>query len=450
MTSNLSKAGLSISVGYLILGFSNWIFWVLVARITVPNDIGLASSISSIALLVTTISLVGIEFPLLKNSSKNKSFFGSILIFEVILNLILIPIIIMSIQQVTDDSISKIIAISIIFSSVFLNISMFSILGALSIRPVLITLIIASLAKLPLVYIFLEIGLQHNGILLAIAFQFIISGIILSIIAFSKFQLNFKKEILFITLKEGLSNFAPKLSIVFQTVASITILAFFKIPNESIALFTFAIGFIIFITGIPTGISQMVVTTSTKEKTDLSHIGGRLGMAVTSPLIVILIVSSGLVLGIYGSNFSEYYLVLTILGISLIPFMITNNTIARLNNTENFKKIILLGAVESVVFLITIIVLVPIYGIIGASLSIIIALSFSGFISFKFSKKETRKIFLKSIISIGAGVIIGFSIQQFFENDYITLVSAIFTTIFVMIGLKLINFSDILIILKKK
>ena len=49
----------------ILVAITNWLYWLLISRFTVTSEIGQATSVYSLVLLISTLAQVGLEYPLL-------------------------------------------------------------------------------------------------------------------------------------------------------------------------------------------------------------------------------------------------------------------------------------------------------------------------------------------------------------------------------------------------
>jgi len=52
----------------LLVSAGGWIYWLIISKIVTASEIGLAITVCSLVILVTSIAHLGIEYPLLKKS----------------------------------------------------------------------------------------------------------------------------------------------------------------------------------------------------------------------------------------------------------------------------------------------------------------------------------------------------------------------------------------------
>jgi len=448
LTSYFLKAGIGYSISTIIAAIANASFWLLAVKFAEPSDVGLASSAFSMPVLLSTIAALSFEYPIIKYISKDKSFFGSILFFEIVIHLLLIPILLLSIQQITDNFLVVVFAVIVLLSFPLQQISSVALMGSFLIKPVNIMNVVGAVLKIIILIVFSSFHLGSLGILLALSSQFFIIGTVLLIIAFKKFGFEFKISTLKTAFLEGISNYPTKLTGVFQYFGSISILTLFAVPFEDIAGFTLSYGFLVLITAIPAGFSLLSISSLTKEK-ESSAVSMTWGMAIAIPIITIMFTSSDWILSIYKDIYSKYAGLLVILAISIIPLILKTNVITMLNNQGALKKIVLLGIIESVIFLSAIVFLVPSIGAIGGAWAVAISSISAAILSLYWVNNTIRRIFFTSILIVAVGVASGLLVQQIIDNRLIVTLVGFGTSTASMFLFRLIRFSEILFIINQ-
>jgi O-antigen/teichoic acid export membrane protein len=431
----------------MIFALLNAVFWIIAVKFIEADDIGLASAAFSVPVLFTSIAVLSIEYPILKYISKDNSFFGSALVFEIIIHLLLIPILWITFQKITNDSWLFIFAIVIMFCMPIRVITGFSLMGSFSVKPVMLIDIISAGLKISLLIAVAIFQLGSFGIMLALTGQFIFSALVLSIISFKKFGLYMKIKSLKIILYEGISNFPTKIAAVLQYFGSISILALFLIPQEDIAGFTVSYGFIVFISAIPSGLALLAIPSSVEQNKDMSTQSMKWSMILAIPIITVLITSPDLILRIYNDEYIKYDTLLIILAVSIIPFILKTNIITMLNNQNSLKKITILGIIESGIFLAVIISAIPIVGVIGSAWAVTIASFSAAILSLYWANKEIRKIFFISIPILVLGIVSGYTMEYFTNNSFAVLLTGFATSILSLFVFKLVRVSEIIAII---
>src|SRR5689334_982648 len=94
--SGLNKViapGILLYIDQILVAAGGWIFWLVISKLTPSSEIGVATAFYSLAMLATTASQLGLEYPLLKRSSTEKSrVFGTVIVIEIVLTALTIPV----------------------------------------------------------------------------------------------------------------------------------------------------------------------------------------------------------------------------------------------------------------------------------------------------------------------------------------------------------------------
>jgi O-antigen/teichoic acid export membrane protein len=104
-----------------------------------------------------------------------------------------------------------------------------------------------------------------------------------------------------------------------------------------------------------------------------------------------------------GPQYVPAEIILLVLSFSILPSAITINTVSKFNNLNKPKKLILIGSVEILAFLVSFFLLVPNYGTLGAAFSTLIAFIVSACLSLTWSERIIARYIGISIISIIVG-----------------------------------------------
>ena len=65
--------GFLLSIDLLLVSFVNWIYWLLISKLTTATEVGQATSVYSFAVLTSAIALLGLEYSLVKKSIIRKN-----------------------------------------------------------------------------------------------------------------------------------------------------------------------------------------------------------------------------------------------------------------------------------------------------------------------------------------------------------------------------------------
>jgi O-antigen/teichoic acid export membrane protein len=249
-------------------------------------------------------------------------------------------------------------------------------------------------------------GFGASGIL----FAFLINVTIVSLSTFvivlkeMQFKLNFNG--FRVVIKDGLINTPSKLSRVFVFSLSVILLAVFGVDVSQIGIFYMALTISLVAGGFATNIALMAIPASIRSERDFASSALRIGLSFTIPLIMILITQSYAILGFIGNSYTVASIDLVILGLSILPSSITIIAISEFNLKNQYKKILFIGLVEIIIFIVTFSILVPNLNILGASLATLIAFVASAIISIIWIKRSSLRYILTSLISLASGIII--------------------------------------------
>src|ERR687895_2656015 len=86
MRNRFVGQGMLLFFDQVLVAITNWLYWLVISRFTVTSEIGQATSVYSLVLLLSTLSQIGLEYPLLKKSSLPRSqVLGTALTIELIM-----------------------------------------------------------------------------------------------------------------------------------------------------------------------------------------------------------------------------------------------------------------------------------------------------------------------------------------------------------------------------
>jgi O-antigen/teichoic acid export membrane protein len=393
--------GVIFFIDQILVAAGNWLYWLIISKITTSSEIGQATMISSLVLLITTLTQLGLEYPILKNSQSQRSqILATGVLIQIILSLGTVPAVAYIINDVFRESSAMFdwIAISTLLFTSAAFVPRFALLGVSRVRSILVIDVISTAIKFVAGFVLVEIGLGALGMLSAILFQYIIMSVATVAVASKTFEFKIGNIKYFAKIiSEGLANFPAKLARVLILTLSIVLLASVGIHSSDIGVYYVALMISTVAGSFAASIAFMVIPASMKSKTDLSSDSTRLGLSLTAPIISILVVSPKFILSLIGSEYTSGYMILLFLSVSILPYCIVVNTISKLNNFGKSKRLVLLGAVEVSTFLLAFYFLVPHYGTLGASIATLFAFIAASVPSLIWSQRTL----IKHIISVG-------------------------------------------------
>jgi len=426
----------------LLVSVGGWLYWLVISKLTFASEIGLAVTVYSLVLLVTTLTQLGIEYPLLKKSSSPGSrILGTSLIIELVITLASIPFVFIVVNTLYNESIKEFTWISIgliILLSVEFVIR-FGLLGISNSKIVLIIDLIGLVIKLPIGFLLVYMSFGALGMLLA----YLLEGLFVTFTSlyFAKKWFSFQLgnyEYFKNTIKDALVNAPAKWSKMTIVTLSILLLALMNISASEIGIFYVALMISIVVASIASSMAYMVIPSSSDLKTDLSSNSLRISLSLMVPIVVALLVIPRSILSLIGSEYESAAVVLLVLAMSIIPSAITVNIISKLNNLGKSKMLILSGTVQIVTFFVSFFVLVPIYGTIGAAISILIAFVISSLLLMILSDHSSIKYIIVACLSVFAGYVVGYTISLItgYEQELLIMMSSVAVSVVVIIASK--------------
>src|SRR6187397_2599112 len=88
------SSGFLVFLDHLVFGVTGWIYWLVISKYVSTFEIGQATAVYSLILLISTLSQLGLQYPILNRSSAEKSkILGSVLMIELAVTLAALPIV---------------------------------------------------------------------------------------------------------------------------------------------------------------------------------------------------------------------------------------------------------------------------------------------------------------------------------------------------------------------
>jgi O-antigen/teichoic acid export membrane protein len=446
-TNRFVGQGMLLFIDQILVSVTNWFYWIIISRLASTSEIGQATSVYSLVFLITTISHIGLEYPLLKKSSLHRSqILGIALTIELIITSGSIAVIIfLANMHQTFLSGYVLVAIAMLVLSPISFTARFALLGTLNARAVLVFDIIGTGAKFLAAYILLSIGFGALGILLTFVIATLVRAITMISIARRRLPLRLVRDKSHVieVVKEGLSNMPSKLSGTMIITLSVILLASYGISDSDIGIFYIALMISVVGASVASSMAFTVIPASTESKADLSSGSLRFGLSLTAPIVTALIVAPKGILSIIGSEYASADTILLVLSVAILPTAVTSNAIAKFNNLGHGRKIIALGIIQIAGFLTSFLILVPHYGSLGAAYSILITYTASAALAVFLFERVERKYIANSVAAVIIGWISGYTINFMLDNNIPAIVLSVMATSVVLLALKNTSVSEL-------
>jgi O-antigen/teichoic acid export membrane protein len=442
----------------LLVALSGWIYWLIVVSRTTSNEVGQATAVFSLVILISTLTQLGLEYPILKRSSTERSrVLVTVLAIESLLTLAAIPVVFFFMNNLFQGSLLGLsrftwMAIGILTLSSLGFVSRFVLLGASDVKSIIAIDVAGTSLKFFIGYTLVSMGFGAFGMLMSFLLQNLLMASAAFVVAkkrgfgFRLGSLKYAKEI----IKDGLVNSPSKFSRMLILSLSVVLLASFGISSSEIGIFYVALMVsIVAAGGLASSMAYMVIPASAASKTDLSSSSARIGVSLTAPLVAALITSPKFILSIIGPQYVSAQTILLILSIAILPTAITMNAISKFNNLNDSRKLIAIGSTEILTFLITFFILIEPYGTLGAAFSTLIAFVSSSILSIIWSERTLIKYFAVSGIAILSGVSCGYVVGSILGiNPFLVMLVSIGSAMMIIFVLKNTSPTEIVILVK--
>ena len=439
------SSSLLLFIDSLVLGAGGWLYWLVMTKFSSSSEIGQATTIYSLIVLVDTLTQLSLEYPLLKKSSIERSrILGAALTIELAITLSVTPFVILLLNNMYDENLEKYTWIAIVMLPLLAIsfVSHFALLGVSNSKTILVIDTVATGIKIGIGFVLVaQLGYGSLGILLSFLIQALFICITTLFFALKTFGIKFGDlKIIKETVKEGLANMPSKLSRTLIFSLSIVLLAYFGVRAAEVGQFYIALLITVFVGSLVSSMAYMVIPASSISKRDLSSGSSRIGISFTSPMIAAILTSPTFILSLLGSQYLSAETILIVLAIAIFPLTIVTNAISKFNLSGNSKKLVSLGMIQLLTFLVFFFLFVPYAGTMGAALSILIAYSATSIPAILWSDRALIKYILVSGIAIFIGYGAGKTLEVFISGTAISsalsLIIALCVTLCIIIILK--------------
>jgi O-antigen/teichoic acid export membrane protein len=421
--------GILMFLSQLIIALGGGLFWLVISRIADASEIGHATAMYSLVLIVSIIIQLGLEYPLLKKSTKYRhEIFGTVIVIELVIIAVAIPVVLYAANNLYQQSQDLAwLAVGILISNSVVLVARFALLGLSNVKSVLICDIIGTVIKFTVAFTLVSAGYGASAILISFLLQdlAIMSGLLYlskKLFGFGLGSIRFAGEI----IKDGFLNMPSKLSgILITGLLSVVLLASFGVGSSEVGMFYIAI-MVSFIAGsFGSSLAYMAIPASSVLNSDLSLGSLRVGLSFTAPIVAALVVAPASILSILDAEYVRVADSLVILAAGIVPSVILLNAISKFNNLNEHKKLLAVGSVRLVTFLVAFFILVPQYGSLGAAYSITVSFISSAVLSLRWFGRDSIRYVAASLFSIFTGVTLGWITEMLINHPLVAVLISI-------------------------
>ena len=263
--------GTLLFLDQLLVAVGGWIYWLIIVSKVTSYEVGQATAVYSLVALVSTLTQLGFEYPLLKRSStQRRQILVTVLVIELVITLASVPLVSYVINNLFPESLQGLfrftwIAIGILILSSLGFVSRFALLAVPDVKSVLIIDVTGTGIKFVAGYILVSMGFGALGMLFSFLLQILfITGATLVVarrrtFGFKLGNMKYVREI----IRDGLVNTPSKISKVFILSLSVVLLTSFGISSSEIGIFYVALMISIVATGgLASSMAYMVIPAS--------------------------------------------------------------------------------------------------------------------------------------------------------------------------------------------
>jgi O-antigen/teichoic acid export membrane protein len=440
----------------IVVAAGGWLYWLVISKLVSVSDVGQSTAVYSLVVLIGSIVGLGLEYPLLKKSSTARSTIVSSAIFiELTITIAVVPFIIYALGDLHLEELQSytIVALVMLISISLGYVARYALLGISASKTILVIDTITTAIKFVAGYLLVLAGFGALGVLLSFMLQALLAACIALYLVQNKFGFSlggFKhiKD----TFKEGIVNMPSIFSRTLIVSLSVVLLASFGIASSEIGIFYIALMISVVAGGLISSMAYMVIPASSVTQTDLTSGSIRIGISLTAPIIALLLTSPQFVLSLIGTDYVSGQISLMILAVGILPFAVATNTVSRLNYLGMPRRLLFIGSLQVIGFIVSFILLVPSLKVVGAALSILLSYSVSCVPALIWSKK----ILLRYIANTAIAIIAGWGISNIVKlllpdgiiNEIITLLTSVVVTMVIIIALKNTSISEVRTLLK--
>jgi O-antigen/teichoic acid export membrane protein len=440
----------------IVIAASGWLYWLIISKLIPISVVGQSTSVYSLVVLTSSIVGLGLEYPLLKKTSNDGSkIIGSSILIEILVAIIALPFMIAVLNNIhyQDMQVITVIAILMFISIALGFVARYALLGISASRTILLIDTISTVAKFVTGFILVLSGFGVLGVLLSFMLQSVISvcialALINKSVGVTLGDLKYIKN----TIVDGVVNIPSIFSRTLIFSLSVVLLASFGVTSSEIGVFYITLMISVVAGGLISSTAYMVIPASSMAQKDLVSGSIRIGISLTAPIITVLLVSPKFVLSLIGAEYASGQVLLMILAVGILPFAFATNTISRFNYLGMTKRILFIGLIQIIGFIVSFVLLVPQIEVVGAALSILISYSISCIPVLIWSEKILLRYLANTAIAVMVGWAISFTLKIFLHdgitNEITTFVTAIIVTMAIIVALKNTSVAEIRTLLR--
>ena len=456
MSQKFMTSSILLFLDLIVLAAGGWLYWLVISKLVTISEVGQSTALYSLVVLTANIVGLGMEYPLLKNTStQGPKIVGSSFLIEIIATTAAIPFMLSFLNTLhygAIDSISLVVVLTLPFMSLGF-IARFLLLGVSASRNILLVDTISTVVKFVTGYILVLSGFGVLGILISFLLQALIIlcfslVLIIKTLGFSMGDLKFIRRLVI----DGIVNIPSILSRTLIFNLSVVLLVSLGIADSEIGVFYIALMISFIAIGLISSTAYMIIPASSIAQADLSIASIRIGISFTAPAISLLLASPAFILSLIGPEYVSGQIILMILTVGILPYAIVTNTLSRFNYLGKLRKLLFIGLIQAVSFIVGFLYLVPQFGSLGAAISILISYSISCLPSMIWSEKASVRYLVNVVIAVIAGWMVSIILRLFMiqgvTSEVTIMITSMAVTLILIFAFKNTTISEVRGLLK--
>ena len=291
----------------VLVASGSWIYWLAISRLTTVSEIGIAVTVYGLVVFITTLTQLGIEYPLLKKSHiKGSKVLGTSLVIQLCVTLTSVPLVFFIISNFQEHSIKQFESISIglilILSVQF--VFRFALIGISNSRFILIIDLVGLGIKFATGVLLVNLNYGVLGMLLAYIFEALAVTFGFLQLITKSFSFQFGNAQYFRDLiKDSLVNTPAKWSKVIIFSLSVVLLGYAQVISSDVGIFYIVLMITFAVVSFSISVSYMVIPYSFSSNVNLSAYGMRISLSLTAPFVAALLVAPAFILSLIGYEY---------------------------------------------------------------------------------------------------------------------------------------------------
>jgi len=368
--------GFWLMLGGFMMSLGGLAFWLVVSKLTTAEAVGYATTVFSIASVLSGVLNLGLNMAMLREVPErgNKALTSGLLLALVIglISLIIAPLF-AELYRGFNIYIPFVIIMTLM--ALTSNVALSTLIGCIKPFKVFTIQSIAIITRFGVGISLVVIGLSVLGIIYGIIAQMLIALLLSLVIVIKILSISIPSYSDFIeVLKIGVSNYPYTLSTQIVTTLSVILLAI-ALRNPSITgIFYIAMMITLAVSGISMSLLRigLPISVSSGDSSVIQE-GMRFGLSISTPIVVLLAIASRSILSLINPELHIGSLALTILCLSIVPSITVSTAITKLNSEKNLRMLIVVGLFRLVSLFTLMLLLSAIWGISGAATAYLMA-----------------------------------------------------------------------------